>query len=156
MNAPNNYWRPPQNSQPANYQQPTPYQPTNNWESQPYTNASQSPVANWNRPVFLPPSSVPGRVVNHPQEIRPNEVPMDGTVAMFPLSDYSCIYLKAWGADGNIQTLRFIPEPVQQEQTGPTEFEQLMARLNSIEEKLQNRYNKRSNNPKKEGMTDEQ
>lgn len=89
--------------------------------------------------------------MSNPQEIRPNEVPMDGTAAFFPMNDYSAIYIKAWGADGNIQTLRYIPEQVEQQPQGPSEFEQVMARLDSIEQSLNNRYNKRNNNQKKEG-----
>lgn len=36
------------------------------------------------RPTYLP-----GRVVNSPDDIRASEIPMDGTVAVFPSSDYS-------------------------------------------------------------------
>ena len=51
------------------------------------------------RPTYLP-----GRVVNSPDDIRASEIPMDGTVAVFPASDYSYIVLKAWNSNGSIQT----------------------------------------------------
>lgn len=51
------------------------------------------------RPTYLP-----GRVVNSPDDIRASEIPMDGTVAVFPSSDYSHIILKAWNSNGSIQT----------------------------------------------------
>lgn len=127
----------------------------NNWQQMqnaaPPVNAPATPIPNWNRPNFTMAPSIPGRMVGNPQEIRPNEVPMDGTAAFFPMNDYSCIYIKAWGADGNIQTLRFIPEVVEQAPQGPSQFDQVMARLDSIEQTISNRYNKRNNNPKKEG-----
>ena len=40
------------------------------------------------RPTYLP-----GRVVNSPDDIRASEIPMDGTVAVFPSSDYSHVIL---------------------------------------------------------------
>lgn len=51
------------------------------------------------RPTYLP-----GRVVNSPDDIRASEIPMDGTVAVFPSSDYSHVILKAWNSNGSIQT----------------------------------------------------
>lgn len=51
------------------------------------------------RPTYLP-----GRVVNSPDDIRASEIPMDGTVAVFPASDYSYVVLKAWNSNGSIQT----------------------------------------------------
>lgn len=120
----------------------------------------QTGIANWNRPVFtetkpnyMPPMtsnmgynqqpipSLSGRMVTNPQEIRPNEVPMDGSVSFFPASDGSYIYAKFWGPDGNIQTRVFVPEqPAPSEEVqGPSEFNQVMARLDKIEQMLTNR-----------------
>lgn len=126
--------------------------------------AMQQPVPNWNRPVFTgansggpvnyiqptpsnmgynpqPVPSLSGRMVTNPQEIRPNEVPMDGSVSFFPSSDGSYIYAKFWGPDGNIQTRVFVPEqPISAEEPqGPSEFNQVMARLDKIEQMLANR-----------------
>lgn len=120
-------------------------------------------VPNWNRPVFTgtnpnyiqygqqPSSNVgnmgqpipglSGRMVTTPQEIRPNEVPMDGSVSFFPSSDGSYIYAKFWGPDGNIQTRVFVPEQPSsmEEAQGSSEFNQVMARLDKIEQMLANR-----------------
>lgn len=122
---------------------------------------------NWNRPVFSngnqnylpynqqmpstvggmtqPIPSLSGRMVTSPQEIRPNEVPMDGSVSFFPSSDGSYIYAKFWGPDGNIQTRVFVPEqPVSMEGTQTSsEFDQVMARLDKIEQMLTNRNQNR-------------
>ena len=59
----------------------------------------QTPQSPPPRPTYLP-----GRVVNSPDDIRASEIPMDGTVAVFPSSDYSYVVLKAWNSNGSIQT----------------------------------------------------
>lgn len=54
--------------------------------------------------------SITGRVVNKPEEITPQEVPTDGSIAFFPAADNSCIYGKKWMPDGSISTVRFVPD----------------------------------------------
>ena len=54
--------------------------------------------------------SITGRVVNTPEEITPQEVPTDGSIAFFPAADNSCIYGKRWMPDGSISTVRFVPD----------------------------------------------
>lgn len=51
-----------------------------------------------------------GRVVQSESEITPQEVAMDGSISLFPLSDYTCIIAKQWNSDGTIKTLRFVPQ----------------------------------------------
>lgn len=51
-----------------------------------------------------------GRQVNTLEEIRPNEVPNDGSYAVFPSGDLSCVYIKYFTSSGTIETLRFVPE----------------------------------------------
>lgn len=66
-----------------------------------------------------PPSSpFGGRVVASPDEIQVQEVPTDGTMALFLLSDGSGVIGKRWAPDGSIQTTRFVAEqaPVQQQE----------------------------------------
>lgn len=110
---------------------------------------------NFQRPVM--PTAIPGRLVANADEIMPQEVPMDGSVSLFPQNDYSCIYAKTWTKEGTIATVRFIPE---QPQNGEPQKSPLEMRLDSIEQKLDamtrqmfNRprnYQKRNNsNPKK-------
>ena len=52
---------------------------------------------------------ISGRIIGNVSEIVPNEVPMDGSVSLFPQNDYSCIYAKKWNTDGTIQTVKFVP-----------------------------------------------
>lgn len=85
------------------------------------------------------PGSFSGRIVNKPDDIVPAEVPNDGHVGVFPVIDGSCIYVKAWTNDGRIHTDRYILEQKTQQTegtTGPSEFSQVMSRLDKIEEML--------------------
>src|SRR5690625_6955568 len=55
-------------------------------------------------------SVIPGRIVNTPDESRPNEVPNDGSIAVFPLNDGSAVYLKYFTGEGRINTVKFTVE----------------------------------------------
>lgn len=52
---------------------------------------------------------ISGRVVPNPENIAANDVPMDGSVAFFPMQDMSQILVKSWNADGTIKTLIYKP-----------------------------------------------
>lgn len=43
-----------------------------------------------------PKQTIFGKVVQNESQITPNDVPMDGTIAMFPLQDFSKIIAKQW------------------------------------------------------------
>lgn len=79
--------------------------------------------------------SIPGRLVNNLDEITPQEVPMDGSVSLFPQSDYSCIYAKTWTKEGTIATVRYVPE---QPQNAEQQKSPLEERLDQIDQKLDN------------------
>lgn len=70
----------------------------------------QLPSTNMAQQVITP---LPCRVIGSLNDIRPSEVPMDGTAAFFVLSDGSKIYAKQWNTFGNIETAEYnlaIPE----------------------------------------------
>ena len=105
--------------------------------------------------------SIPGRLVNNLDEITPQEVPMDGSVSLFPQQDYSAIYAKTWTKDGTIATVKFIPE---QPQNAESQKSPLEMRLDSIDQRLEaldkklNRprnYQKKNYHPSKEVETNE-
>lgn len=56
-----------------------------------------------------PKQTIFGKVVQNESQITPNDVPMDGTIAMFPLQDFSKIIAKQWTPNGLIQTLEYLP-----------------------------------------------
>lgn len=86
--------------------------------------------------------SIPGRLVNNLDEITPQEVPMDGSVSLFPQNDYSAIYAKTWTKDGTIATVKFVPEQSQMEpQKSPLEerLDRIDQRFDKLEKMLSNR-----------------
>lgn len=144
--------------------QPTVQQSVPNWNQPVFTRGTPNYISNYlsqqtsnpgNIAQGAPVPSLSGRMVSNPQEIRPNEVPMDGSVSFFPSLDGSYIYAKFWGPDGNIQTRVFVPEQTAsaEEVQGPSEFDQVMTRLDKIEQLLakrgQNRpyYQNRNSQP---------
>lgn len=97
---------------------------------------------NFQRPTI--PATIPGRLVANSDEITPQEVPMDGSVSLFPQNDFACIYAKTWTKEGTIATMRFVPEQPQGavEQKSPLE-----ERLDRIDQQLET-ISKRLNRPK--------
>lgn len=91
---------------------------------------------------------VPARIINDPKEIMPNEVPMDGSVSLFPTADYSCVYAKAWNANGMIDTVKYVPEKPETQNTPQSQdvLSAILARLDNIERTL-NKRNKPYNKP---------
>lgn len=82
-------------------------------------------------------AQISGRVVQNENEITPQEVPMDGTVSLFPTADYKCIYAKVWNSDGTIRTLKFSPVGDSEESNPTPSFrDEVMARFDAIEERL--------------------
>lgn len=77
-------------------------------------------------------SYLSGRVVSNEQQITPSEIPMDRSVSIFPLEDYSAIIAKQWDSTGRIQTVRYIPEQPAVSQDDP--FIALNARFDRLEE----------------------
>lgn len=89
-------------------------------------------------------------------EIAPNDVPMDGTVSLFPTEDYSCIFAKHWNKDGKITTTKYVPVSADEDFTPTPGFEdEMRARMDELKDLLQkgNRYNGKpryQNNQKKD------
>lgn len=55
------------------------------------------------------PQGLIGKMVNDVSMVSPNDVPMDGNIAIFPKNDMSEIYCKQWKQDGTIQTVVYKP-----------------------------------------------
>lgn len=54
-----------------------------------------------------------GKFIADERDILPNDIPMDGRLSLFPSKDMSVIVAKAWTANGNMNTVRYIPDPNQ-------------------------------------------
>ena len=86
-----------------------PYQPAPQPMPQ-YQQAYQPQMTQYQQKQLSP---ITGRIVSNAEEIMVQEVPTDGSIAWFPSADGSCVYGKRWTPDGNITTLRFVPEAVE-------------------------------------------
>lgn len=90
---------------------------------------------------FIPQQNTPaGRIIDNPAEIQPIEVPMTGEPVFFPMRDGSAVICKCWRSDGNLVTMRYIPEVVDQPQAehapeGPSVIERL-EQIQGLLEKL--------------------
>lgn len=117
-----------------------------------YMAGNQTPNLYQNQPSRF--QSIPGRLVNNLDEITPQEVPMDGSVSLFPQNDYSAIYAKTWTKDGTIATVKYVPEQPQMEpQKSPLEerLDRIDQRFDKLEKMLSNRnkpYRKPQQNKK--------
>lgn len=119
------------------YQQPVVYRP-------PVQQMTQQP------PMI---SAIPGRVVNTFEDIRPNEVPGDGSISVFPQGDLSCIYVRYIAGDGTIKTRKFVeeteaiaadmPSTGQTNQNGTPDYAALNEKLDKIDKKLSKLFYKK-------------
>lgn len=83
------------------------------------------------------PSTIPGRMIYSPDEIVPQEVPMDGSVSLFPMHDWSCVYGKWWTSKGQIQTVKFVLEqPKKEIDESAASLSDISARLEKVERYL--------------------
>lgn len=125
--------------------------PMMNW----YNNQQQNTMQNYQpyqQPVYQRPM-LSGKMINRTEDITPSDVPMDGSMSLFPMVDGSCILAKTWNTDGTIRTIRYeaATEPVQQEEKKDLSND-ILARLEAIEKLLSNR---RPNNDQKRGDNNE-
>lgn len=105
-------------------------------------------------------ATLSGRVINHPGEIVPEDVPMNGTSAIFPCSNGQYILVKTWDSNFNVRdTLYVRQDPTDQEsQKQPSELDMILGRLDKIESMLASQNSKSSakSSTKKEEVKDEQ
>lgn len=103
--------------------------------------SGQQPMQQPNMQDWKPYSPVPvraivGRWVNSFDEIKPQDVPMDGSISLFPQSDNTCIYAMMWSNDGKIVPYRFVPEkndpPAQQQIAMPPEMDKIIQGYETI------------------------
>lgn len=103
-------------------------------------------------PTFIPaaqqqtqqPTFVQGRVVESEGDIKPNEIPMDGSVTFFPKSDYSVVFGKTWTENGTIRSMRYLleqenPAPKEEPKSEQSAFDQDVL-ANLIQQIVQNQF----------------
>ena len=96
------------------------------------------------------PQAIRGRFVENPQSITPQDVPMDGSIGVYPIKDCSAVYLKAWQQDGTIKTVKYIPEE------SIPELKRKVTTLEDLEERVKKlEASTRKGSKKKEDTEDE-
>lgn len=104
---------------------------------QPAPNLSQISQQQNPQPQMQRPTVLPGRFIENDNEVRPNEVPMDGSISVFPKRDLSAVILKSWNSNGTIDSVRYVLDIPIQEDPKPDSFQQeIFSRLDKIEELL--------------------
>ena len=96
-----------------------------------------------------------GRTVRSAQEVTPQEVPMDGTLALFPLADGTAIIGKRWTPEGTISEVRYVPEITEPRQEAPSFESTVLDRLSGIERAIADMTPKRAARRSKEEADDE-
>lgn len=79
-----------------------------------------------------------GRFIQKPEDIKPNEISMDGSLSLFPQEDMSCIYVKTWDTSGQIRTIKFVKEEMLDKPEEETQESSILKRLDRIENLLMN------------------
>lgn len=78
--------------------------------------------------------------------VSPNDVPMDGNVAIFPKNDMSEIYCKQWKQNGTIQTVVYKPILEQNPQDGTNipqmDFNSLNEDVRALREEISERFDR--------------
>lgn len=83
-----------------------------------------------------PQNAIRGRMVPSAEDIAPAEVPTDGSVGYFPLSDGSAVIAKTWANDGRIITARYSLEEEQPEPEAEEKPDAVSVRLDDVMDML--------------------
>ena len=115
----------------------------------------QDPNSLIRMPYITPPPQpqtyqvLPGRMINNPDDVKPNEVPNDGSFGIFPMADNSAVYLKGWTSNGTIQTLKFVQAVETTTAQQPQNMIDLSEEISQIKETLIGIQNQLQRPPKK-------
>lgn len=117
--------------------------------------ASEYPMPQQNtQPAYQPIVGLKGRMVTKEEDITAGEIPMDNTLSLFPLADYSCIYAKQWSPNGQIISVKYVPEPTIEKVeevtvTDGVTLDELSNQLNEIQRLLERQNRSRNSTYKK-------
>lgn len=116
------------------YQNPYINNPYINMYQQPTYNTYQQPQQQIQpqQQMFTQPS-LSGRVVTDYAGISANDVPMDGSIAVFPKNDLSEVQIRSWKPDGTIGTILYRKV----ETSAQTDVKAEETTLNELREQLQ-------------------
>lgn len=87
-----------------------------------------------------PKNQIPSRFIESLEEVKPNEVPSDGTISLFMKKDCKAIYAKQLNGNGIIDTIKYIPDTPSTTESAPTIT--IDERLNKMESLMDERFGK--------------
>lgn len=91
------------------------------------------------QPQYQPKPIMNGRIVQNINEVVPDDVKMDGSCSFFPVQDGSAIFAMRWSQDGSrIEQVRYVPEQASSLPESKSFEQQIMERLDSLEEMIRN------------------
>lgn len=123
-----------------NYYQPQPY---GQYQTPIYTQ-QVNPASQYVTPTYNNTPGLNGRFVTNFDEIKPDEIPMNGTQSIFVKNDLSQICVKKWSANGSIETSTF---ELKQEENKPNifdniDYEILESKLNKMDASFSKRLDR--------------
>lgn len=97
-------------------------------------------------------ASIFGKLISDESQILPSDVPMDGSISIFPLQDYSKIFAKQWTKNGTIQTMVYIPQMQEEPSTSvaTNDFTTLTSHIDSKFDELMSVVSNRQNHQNKQ------
>lgn len=72
------------------------------------------------------------RVVKSPDEIKPNEIPSDGSISLFVNDDLGIIYGKRWTNNGTVDNMRFVKYDAEEPQVQNNEESPNQSKSNNL------------------------
>lgn len=152
MKGGQNSWNPNQDNNPT----PNNQNQQNAQQNQEQTDQTKAPSRQF----------IPCGIISDPKEIKPGDVPMDGSIGMFIQNDLSAIYVKQWNSEGAINTKKYIIDPSEiNEASFDNPMDQVNERFERIESAISNlvqtmnaqtkKTGSQKNNQKMEGVNNE-
>lgn len=115
----------------------------------------QQPLEQSNQNTLHPPC----KLINILDDITMGDIPNDCKPAFFPVADGSAIYVKSWNNNGKVDTLKYVPEIMnnssQNEQMDSVSNEEVMSKLNQIEKMIKGLHYGNAGQKGKKGDQDE-
>lgn len=95
--------------------------------------------------------TLPAKVITRVEDIKANDVSMDGTISIFLMNDLSSVILRQWNGRGDMDELRFVREETPAPPNQNDILAVIMQRLDNIEKaiKKNNGYKPRYKNYQK-------
>lgn len=114
------------------------YQPFQPFNYYPGMQAPQFPTMPQQQHQPQQAAGIQGRTVGNISEVTAQDVPMNGTAALFPLSDGTAIFSRSWQPDGTVRTVEYRPVQSDQEEQPMVDLLSMQNDISNIKDMLEN------------------